>query len=639
MKKYSEKKLWAALVCGALSLGSANYVAAGQAEAPLEEFSLDDYVVTANRMKVREKAVAADVTVVTAEEIAKGNFATVTDALRDKGVNVKTNTTGSYVELNGDSRVLLMVNGRRTNWNHGPLISGVNTGLVDLDSFQIDDIERIEVVHGPNSSLYGNAAMGGAINIITKRPEPGQHLKVRSEVGTQGQFRGALRVEGGDGNVTYALSASREVRGDIEYNSPDRGSLTIPDTGLNRTSEALTLDKKFKNGDLLSFAFENTDANKSSAIYVADPNTAVPVYRNARTEETVRSLALTYTWAPRWENAPQDFLRIYQNQETIDGRMSAAYTDDLRALGAEYQKNWRLGDKNTLISGVSYNHENIQEENDGSLDRSAATTSLYMEDNWQFDKGWLLNFGTRWENHSDFGADFTSHIGLNKELSQATNAYISWGQAVNNPTLKMRYANTLYWEGNPNLKQEKSETVTVGVKSKLSAATDLDLSMYYSKVDDALDWIYTDKTRYYNVADETRRGLDINLRHRFSPQWALRLGYAYAQVEESGTTWNNLYRKNNQPNRYLLGLGYQQDKWNAEVTLQHVSGRVVGANAFLDSQYTTLDMVVNYRCSAATKLYLKGYNLTNASYESIAASAGYYMAPGRSVVFGIQHAF
>ena len=639
MKKYSEKKLWAALVCGALSLGSANYVAAGQAEAPLEEFSLDDYVVTANRMKVREKAVAADVTVVTAEEIAKGNFATVTDALRDKGVNVKTNTTGSYVELNGDSRVLLMVNGRRTNWNHGPLISGVNTGLVDLDSFQIDDIERIEVVHGPNSSLYGNAAMGGAINIITKRPEPGQHLKVRSEVGTQGQFRGALRVEGGDDNVTYALSASREVRGDIEYNSPDRGSLTIPDTGMNRTSEALTLDKKFKNGDLLSFAFENTDANKSSAIYVANPNTAVPVYRNARTEETVRSLALTYTWAPRWENAPQDFLRIYQNQETIDGRMSAAYTDDLRALGAEYQKNWRLGDKNTLISGVSYNHENIQEENDGSLDRSAATTSLYMEDNWQFDKGWLLNFGTRWENHSDFGADFTSHIGLNKELSQATNAYISWGQAVNNPTLKMRYANTLYWEGNPNLKQEKSETVTVGVKSKLSAATDLDLSMYYSEVDDALDWIYTDKTRYYNVADETRRGLDINLRHRFSPQWALRLGYAYAQVEESGTTWNNLYRKNNQPNRYLLGLGYQQDKWDAEATLQHVSGRVVGANAFLDSQYTTLDMVVNYRCSAATKLYLKGYNLTNASYESIAASAGYYMAPGRSVVFGIQHAF
>lgn len=640
MKKYSEKKLLAALVCGAISLGGANYAAAEQAaDAPLEEFSLDDYVVTANRMKVREKAVAADVTVVTAEEIAKGNFATVADALRDKGVNVKTNTTGSYVELNGDSRVLLMVNGRRTNWNHGPLISGVNTGLVDLDSFQIDDIERIEVVHGPNSSLYGNAAMGGAINIITKRPEPGQHLKVRSEVGTQGQFRGALRVEGGDGNVTYALSASREVRGDIEYNSPDRGSLTIPDTGLNRTSEALTLDKKFKNGDLLSFAFENTDANKSSAIYVADPNTAVPVYRNARTEETVRSLALTYTWAPRWENAPQDFLRIYQNQETIDGRMSAAYTDDLRALGAEYQKNWRLGDKNTLISGVSYNHENIQEENDGSLDRSAATTSLYMEDNWQFDKGWLLNFGTRWENHSDFGADFTSHIGLNKELSQATNAYISWGQAVNNPTLKMRYANTLYWEGNPNLKQEKSETVTVGVKSKLSAATDLDLSMYYSKVDDALDWIYTDKTRYYNVADETRRGLDINLRHRFSPQWALRLGYAYAQVEESGTTWNNLYRKNNQPNRYLLGLGYQQDKWNAEVTLQHVSGRVVGANAFLDSQYTTLDMVVNYRCSAATKLYLKGYNLTNASYESIAASAGYYMAPGRSVVFGIQHAF
>jgi vitamin B12 transporter len=57
-------------------------------------------------------------------------------------------------------------------------------------------------------------------------------------------------------------------------------------------------------------------------------------------------------------------------------------------------------------------------------------------------RGWSLNLGTRWEDHSDFGADFTSHIGLNKELSAATNAFVSWGQAVNNPTLKMRYANT-----------------------------------------------------------------------------------------------------------------------------------------------------------------------------------------------------
>lgn len=640
MKKYQKKKLLAALVCGAISFGAADYAAAEKTgDVPMEEFSLDDYVVTANRMKVHSREVTADVMVVTAEDIAKGNFTTVTDALRDKGVNVKTNTTGSYVELNGDNRVLLMVNGRRTNWNHGPLISGVNSGLVDLDSFQVENIERIEVVHGPNSSLYGNAAIGGTINIITKRPEPGMHAKVRGEAGTQGQYRGGMRVEGGDESVTYALSVSREVRGNIEYRSPNNGSRTIPDTGMNRTSESLAMDKQFSNGDLLSFTFDNTEANKSSAVNVINPDTAVPAYPNARMEETVRSTTLTYTWAAKRADGPQDFVRIYHTQEKMDGRMSARYTDDLQALGAEYQKNWLLNDRNTLISGLAFHHESIQEENDGSLDRKADTTAAYLEDNWRFGKGWALNLGTRFEDHSDFGDDFTSHIGLNRELAKGTNAYVSWGQAVNNPTLKMRYADTLYWAGNTDLKQEKSQTVTMGIHSQLSAATEFGLSVYRSKLKDALDWIYTDKTRYYNVDRETRRGLNINLQHRFSPQWAMRLGYAYTHVEESGTTWNNLYQKNNQPNRYLLGLSYQQGKWNSEAALQHVSGHVVGAGAFLDRRYTTLDMVVNYKCTADTKFYLKGYNLTNASYESIASGSGYYMAPGRSVVFGIQHAF
>ena len=644
MKQYNEQKILAALICGALTLSGAEYVAAAENAAEdlaVEEFSLDDYVVTANRMKVRRQEVAANVTVVTADDLAKGNYTTVTEALRDKGINVKSHTTGSYVELNGDNRVLLMVNGRRTNWNHGPLISGVDAGLMDLDTFQVENIERVEVVHGPNSSLYGNAAVGGVVNIITKRPEPGMHVKVRGEIGTQQQRRGALRVEGGDDSITYALSVSRETKGNIEYSSPDNGSLTIPDTGMNRTSEALTLDKKFTNGDLLSFEFTNTEANKSKALSVVNANTAVPKYPNARGSETIRSLALTYTWAPAWENGPQDFVRIYHTQEQQDGGFDAPLTNDMKAMGAEYQKNWLLSEKNTLIGGVSFHHENIQEENNGSLDRSANTTSLYLEDNWRWGQGWSMNLGTRWEDHSDFGADITSHLGVNKELSAATNAFLSWGQAISNPTLKMRYANTAYWEGNKDLKQEKSQTVTTGLKSKLSANTDVDVSFYYSKVKDALDWAWDGITRYYNVEQETRRGLDLNLRHTFSPQWSARLGYSYAQVEESGISdHHQLYRKNNQPNRYLLGVGYKQDKWEADMTLQHVSGRVVGDNAFLKSRYTTLDMVVNYHCTDKTKVYLKGYNLTNESYEPIAgAKNSYYMAPGRSVIFGIQHEF
>ena len=105
MKQYKEQKILAAMLCGALTLSGAEYAAAAENAAEdlaVEEFSLDDYVVTANRMKVRSQEVAAEVTVVNAEDLAKGNYTTVTDALRDKGINVKTNTTGSYVEINGD---------------------------------------------------------------------------------------------------------------------------------------------------------------------------------------------------------------------------------------------------------------------------------------------------------------------------------------------------------------------------------------------------------------------------------------------------------------------------------------------------------------------------------------------------------
>ena len=223
------RSVLAALVVGAL--GSSVVGAASTTSTTDSAYDLGNVVVTASRMAEQKVDVPADTTVITAGDIEKGNYTMVAQALKANNVQMVQNPFGSYPVLNGDTRVLVMVNGRKINWDE--LVVSGNDNAVDINQIPVANIARIEVVRGAASALYGERAVAGVINIITKTPEQGQSTTVDAQYGTWGKKRASITTQGGNDDFSYLLTYAKERRGDVFYttkNGTRNAMITPPST-------------------------------------------------------------------------------------------------------------------------------------------------------------------------------------------------------------------------------------------------------------------------------------------------------------------------------------------------------------------------------------------------------------------------
>ena len=635
------KSVLSGLVAGALTVGM-SYSAPVHAEAAdggTQAYQTEAIVVTAGRSETAISDVPADVTLISRQQIERGNYKSISDALKGANINVVQKGFAAYPIINGDSRVLIMVDGKKVNWDH--LVVSGDTNAVDVDQIAIGDVDRIEIVRGPNSSLYGERAVSGVINIITKRPTAGKPSgSINLQLGSWGEKRAGVNVSGGDGKNSIKVGVSHERRRDFQYKNTYGEKRTFENSDIRHTDYNIGFDRIIGN-DRLRLEFSRHEADDGYGIFLSDPRTGTPYYK-ARLNMTDSIYGITYMFGSEKEGEGT-FLRYYRNESTADAPFDSAsgaspYTHKLRRDTFEGQKLWMLGDKNMLIGGFLWARDKMHEENSGTLDVSATTKAVFLEDDWQLGHGFALKLGSRLEHHKDFGTDVASHISLNKKFNRRTHAYISWGQAVNNPTLKMRYANTVFMLGNPDLKQEKSHTFTIGADSQITRKWSVSGSIYQSKVKNALNWVWSSgRTSYYNTDQEDRRGLELSTRYRADDRWVVRAAYSYAHVDSTDRNKGYL-STNTRPNGYNLGLSYTQGKWDADLDLNYVTGRSTAR--FTDSRYLTLDLGVNYHISPDFKVYLKGINLTDACYESIGyTTLGAYAMPSRHFILGGTYNF
>ena len=634
-----KKSILSGLIAGALTVGMGCAAASVSAEEAageaMQSYTLDDIVVTASRSETAISDVPADVTLISEEQIERGNYKSVSDALKGANINVVQKGFAAYPVINGDTRVLVMVDGKKVNWDH-LMVSG-DTNAVDVDQIAIGDVERIEIVRGPNSSLYGERAVSGVINIITKRPTAGKPTgSFNIQLGSWGEKRAGVNVSGGDGKNSMKVGVAHERRRDFQYKNAYGEKRTFENSDINRTDYNVSFDHILGN-DRLRLEFSRHEGDDGYGVNLSNVRTGASRYQGRKTVIDT-GYGVTYMFGSEKEGEGT-FLRFYRNESKSDGGFNSQYDHHLRRNAFEGQKLWMLGNKNMLIGGFLWSQEKIHEMSGYvPMDASAVTKALFLEDDWQLGRGYSIKLGSRLEHHNDFGTDVTSHISLNKKLNRGTHAYISFGQAVNNPSLKMRYANTPYWVGNPDLKQEKSHTFTIGADSQITRKWNVSGSLYWSKVKDALRWVRATPRGYYqNIETEDRRGLELSARYRADNRWTVRTAYSYAHVDSTDPA-KGFLSTNTRPNGYNLGLSYTQGKWDADLDLNYVTGR--STERFTDSRYLTLDLGVNYHISPEFKVYLKGVNLTDESYESVGDTRrGIYAMPSRHFILGGTYNF
>ena len=637
-----KKSVLSGLITGVLTIVTAYAAPSASAEETTDEstqtYETDAIVITASRSETTISDVPADVTLISGEQIERGNYKSVSDALKGANINVVQKGFAAYPVINGDSRVLVMVDGKKVNWDH--LVVSGDTNAVDVDQIAIGDVERIEIVRGPNSSLYGERAVSGVINIITKRPTAGKPTgSFNMQLGSWGEKRAGVNVSGGDEKNTIKVGIAHERRRDFQYKNAYGEKRTFENSDINRTDYNVGFDRILGN-DRLRLEFSRHEADDGYGVLLSNPRTGASMYQG-RTDIVDTGYGITYMFGSEKEGEGT-FLRFYRNEATAVGGFNSQYDHHLRRNAFEGQKLWMLNDKNMLIGGFLWSQEKIHEMSGNvPMDVSAVTKALFLEDDWQLGRGYSLKLGSRLENHNDFGTDVTSHISLNKKFGRRTHAYISFGQAVNNPTLKMRYANTPFWIGNPDLKQERSHTFTIGADSQITRKWNVSGSLYWSKVKDALRWVANpipgNPGRYVNIQTEDRRGLELSTRYRADDRWAIRAAYSYAHIDSTDPA-KSFLSSNTRPNGYNLGISYTQGKWDANLDLNYVTGRSTAR--FTDARYLTLDLGVNYHVTKEFKVYLKGMNLTDESYESIGdARLGSYAMPSRHFILGGTYNF
>ena len=637
-----KKSVLSGLITGVLTIVTAYAAPSASAEETTDEstqtYETDAIVITASRSETTISDVPADVTLISGEQIERGNYTSVSDALKGANINVVQKGFASYPVINGDSRVLVMVDGKKVNWDH-LMVSG-DSNAVDVDQIPIGNVERIEIVRGPNSSLYGERAVSGVINIITKRPTGGTPGGTFSaQLGSWGEKRASISISGGDGKNSIKVGVAHERRNDFQYKNAYGEKRTFRNSDINRTDYNIGFDRII-GSDRLRLEFSRHEGDDGYGVNLSDPRTGASRYQG-RKNVVDTGYGVTYMFGSEKEGEGT-FLRFYRNESKSEGGFNSQYDHHLRRNSFEGQRLWMLNDKNMLVGGFLWSQEKIHEMSGYvPMDVSAVTKALFLEDDWQFGHGYSLKLGSRLENHNDFGTDVTSHISLNKKFGRRTHAYISFGQAVNNPTLKMRYANTPFWIGNPDLKQERSHTFTIGADSQITRKWNVSGSLYWSKVKDALRWVANpipgNPGRYVNIQTEDRRGLELSTRYRADDRWAIRAAYSYAHIDSTDPA-KSFLSSNTRPNGYNLGISYTQGKWDANLDLNYVTGRSTAR--FTDARYLTLDLGVNYHITKEFKVYLKGMNLTDESYESIGdARLGSYAMPSRHFILGGTYNF
>lgn len=614
----------------------------------LQEFALDDMVVTASRVPTQKVDTPANINVITREEIADQNYASASDALRAiPGVNVlgsgaKGSSMGQdKILLNGDERVLVLVDGRRMN-----LGSSGNSSADWLPP--VNAIERIEVLKGGGSALYGTDAVGGVINVIMKKgSDIGNHVTVKAAGGSWNAEQYAISASGStDSGLGLIVSATKERRGEYKFKNANGKSQLLKNSGYDDTGVIVKLDQKVGEDNRIGVNFEHINAEGGSPFNSSGFGTTDSHKRISN------NVDLRYDWNENSDD--KGYVQVYKNYQHAHFKSPVAsrqsnFTDS--TIGLEVQQNFKFSDTDELTVGLEYYKTTVDNTSLYTGERDINNKAIFAENRWEFAPSWQLNTGLRYDHHSKYGSEVTPKVALNKKFDENSNVYLSWGRVFNAPTTDELFWHqvdssewgTFYTYGDPNLKPEKGYVWTFGGNTKLNEKTSLSANVFYSKITDAIAWDYTSVQNYtlaVNVNKEKRRGLELSLNHDFDDNLSAYASYTYVQVKQDkgkGFT-KDLTTK---PNIYRAGLKYKNADWLFTLNANAVTGQ--SEKNFVDSSYFTLDLGAQYKINDNAKLFINGYNLTNSRYAEFGGlykngEARYPMA-GRSFIIGAEYTF
>lgn len=571
----------------------------------------------------------SNTTVITAENMEAHQDTTVQQALqRVTGVTVNEMVPGisSYVKLNGDDRVLILVDGQSLANAQG---SGYGRGSVDLASLPgIGAIDHIEVTKGSGSVRYGSGAVGGVINIVTKKGDR-RESSLDAYTGSWGMHGYTLTDSGRAGATSWLVSGSLEQR---EYYAFPHGANTDHSRGdIAKKSLSLRLDQDLTDQTSLTVKAYHQDYHGHGSTYKADP-AGWYLTANKPIDRLVNDYSVTYHF--KKQTAQPGFLRYFNDYQRT--YWSNHYFT--RTQGLEWQDNWQLGSHQHVTAGAEWTEDMGTNYEAHYIDKKRHNQAFYAEDALTFGK-FTVTPGLRWDRNSTFGSHQTPRLAMNYKANDAFNVYASWGRVFSPPRLNDQFYMTtsrgqITSQGNENLQPEEGYTETLGFQYQVGPKTVLEGSVFHSNLQHVIRWnraVMPHEAE--NLDEEDKRGFELTWKQKVNDKWDYEGGYSYIRTKVdkgAGLTFDTTY---NQPNGYHAGIHYHSGKWQAGADMTAGTGR--NDTYYRNNSYVVWNVSASYSPDAATTMYVKVNNLNDEAYDLYHN----YPAAGRNWQVGVKKKF
>lgn len=565
----------------------------------------DVIVVTATQTEQSIQDVDASIEVITREDIQRFSGRSTIEVLQHStGISITDSGSSSNVSVRGfDSKhTLILVDGMRRTEKY----AGAN-----LNNISLENIERIEVVRGPMSALYGSDALGGVINIITRTASKNT-TRVRVNVGATTQ---------GDGRETRLVHLSKDIKHDhsshsfgLEYK--DRNPYTGENGFLNKEQRTFANYRGLFNID------ESQDLQLGVEYLKQNDKNAVEASGRFELDERY---TLTSQYTHRLESDQLNIDVSYGESDSLVNRGTGNESTDFRQAQIELRYAGFLGENHLYNIGMGYRHDDADISiNSRNAQRNIA--HLYAQDQWEITDQLQLTGGVRFDKYSDFGNSFNPRFSLSWE--QGTwKLRAGYGKAFGAPSFLEMYTHfsrgrgSVIIQGNPDLRPEESETAEVSIRRQF-AFGHTELTAYHSEVDQLIDYTTeriegtcprcTTYMRANNIDRAVLKGIEISNVWALANNHHLNFSLEYQDVRDANSK-QRLTGRARMQSKVSLNSSWS-DKFTTSLRSRYIddfynnTGR---STPRVNSNLLTVDLSANYRINNQFEWFMGVNNVFN----------------------------
>ena len=593
------------MVNGAVALGCMLFAAPVMAHEALNEYVLDPMMVTAARYEKRDVDIPAATEIYDQEKIEKLGANNVMEVVKNiPGFTLTASPTGNtYIGFRGIAKdnVAILVNGIPLNQD----------GNYDLESISADIIDRIEVVKGGATVLYGSNASAGVINIITNKKAAKN--KVLIGFGDKNKFKGAVNVATDKLQLSYSRQQSKD-RGFVYKNSG--------------ASNYYTGDKLEKDSLNLQYAIsDNLSLQYMYSKKVSDCSKSVNgVYKPGFHSD------IKYNFGQlRYVNDDLQATVFFRNR---DWKFNTSTHQKGHNYGADLQDKFKLG--NTMLTvGAIYENENTKNSNNIEAAKRDSAAVFFMTETEVSDKTKIF-LGAREAYVEESGSKFCPQFQVMHSLGTDDNIYLNVNRSMRAPHVNEQWGTSTQLM-NPDLKAENGWNYEFGWKKKLAADELFKVNLYHMDINDRIysqrNYNGSGKNMFLNANKYRNTGVEVSYEKAASEKFSYNVGVSYGNPEQK------LAKGDWQRVDFKLGLhagvGYNLGKTNANIYANYMAERINGVKPMLD-----LTLNVKQQITKNDALRFAVYNLLDRDDIRTGSSSGTgAMLEERNWMLSYEHSF